>query len=85
MKDVVIYTRRMCGYCSAAIRLLEKKGVPYSEIDATGDPAMRAEMSARSGGRATFPQIFIGDIHVGGCDELFELDYSGELADLLNS
>lgn len=81
MADVVIYTRQMCGFCSAAKRLLDQKGVSYVEHDATFEPGLRAEMMERSG-RNTFPQIFIGDKHVGGCDDLYALEDSSGL-DLL--
>ncbi|MBL8581349.1 MAG: glutaredoxin 3 [Rhizobiaceae bacterium] len=83
MVDVTIYTRMMCGYCSAAKRLLEKKGVAFTEHDASFSPALREEMLARSNGRTTFPQIFVGDVHVGGCDDLHALDAGGRLDDLL--
>lgn len=79
MSDVVIYTRAMCGYCSRAKRLLTAKGVAFQEIDATFDRAKRAEMIERADGRATYPQIFIGNRHIGGCDELFALERAGEL------
>jgi glutaredoxin 3 len=82
MAKVVIYTRKACGYCSAAKSLLEKKGADYQEIDATGRPDLRAEMIQRSG-RATYPQIFVGDTHVGGCDDLYALDGAGKLDPLL--
>lgn len=82
MTDVTIYTRALCGYCSAAKRLLEQKGVAFDERDATMDSALRQEMMQRSG-RSTFPQIFVGDVHVGGCDDLFALDRSGKLDPLL--
>ena len=79
MADVVVYTRRWCGFCTAARRLLKKKGVTFQEIDATGDQVRRREMIRRSGGRSTFPQIFIGETHVGGCDELYALENAGNL------
>ena len=82
MTNVTIYTRALCGYCSAAKRLLEQKGVAFDERDATMDSALRQEMMQRSG-RSTFPQIFVGDVHVGGCDDLFALDRSGKLDPLL--
>ncbi|PLX38640.1 MAG: glutaredoxin 3 [Hyphomicrobiales bacterium] len=85
MPDVVIYTRKFCGYCTAAKRLLAQKGVDFNEIDATGDPAKRDEMIARSSGGSTFPQIFIGEKHIGGCDELYALDRAGGLDPLLNA
>ena len=79
---VVIYTTPICGYCAAAKRLLTGKGVAYHEIDVFMDPAMRAEMSERSG-RHTVPQIFIGDTHVGGFDDLNALEKQGRLDALL--
>lgn len=82
MAQVTIYTRKFCGYCSAAKRLLKDKGAAFEEIDATFAPERRQEMVARSG-RGTFPQIFIGKDHVGGCDELYALDSRGELDRLL--
>ena len=82
MPKVTIYTRQYCGYCSAAKSLLADKGVAFDEIDATGAPEKRQEMIQRSG-RYTFPQIFIGDKHVGGCDELYSLQARGELDRLL--
>ncbi|HMB47177.1 MAG TPA: glutaredoxin 3 [Afifellaceae bacterium] len=84
MTKVVIYTRQMCGYCSAAMRLLGDKGADVEEIDTTFSPERRKEMAERSG-RSTFPQIFIGDSHVGGCDELHRLESSGQLDDMLAS
>jgi glutaredoxin 3 len=82
MPDVTIYTRQACGYCSAAKRLLQQKKIEFLEIDATGAPEKRREMIERSG-RMTFPQIFVGNRHVGGCDDLFALDRRGELDTLL--
>ncbi len=83
MMDVTIYTSSTCGYCHAAKELLKTKGVAYNEIDVTYDPAGRAAMSERANGRRTVPQIFIGDIHVGGCDDLYALDNGGRLDDML--
>lgn len=82
MPEVTIYTRALCGYCSAAKRLLDRKGVSYTEHDASFSPALREEMISRSG-RRTFPQIFVGDVHVGGCDDLHALDDQGRLDELL--
>ena len=83
MAEVTIYTRAMCGYCSAAKRLLEKKGVAYTEHDASFSPELRQEMIARANGRTTFPQIFVGATHVGGCDDLHTLEAEGRLDTLL--
>jgi glutaredoxin 3 len=82
MAKVVVYTRQGCGYCTAAVGLLQRKGVAFEEIDATGRPELRAEMMARSG-RTTFPQVFVGATHVGGCDDLYALDGAGKLDPLL--
>jgi glutaredoxin 3 len=83
MADVTIYTRMMCSYCTAAKRLLDSKGVAYTEHDASFSPGLRQEMIARSNGRWTFPQIFVGDVHVGGSDDLHALDAAGKLDALL--
>ena len=83
MADVTIYTRMMCGYCSAAKRLLDSKGVAYTEHDASFSPELKQEMIQRANGRRTFPQIFVGDMHVGGCDDLYALDQQGRLDGLL--
>ena len=83
MVDVTIYTRMMCGYCMAAKRLLDRKGVAYVEHDASFSPELRREMIARADGRTTFPQVFIGARHVGGSDDLHELERQGKLDGLL--
>lgn len=82
MAHVTIYTRPFCGYCSRAISLLHKKNADFTEIEAGFDPDLRREMIQRSG-RTTFPQIFIGEAHVGGCDEMVELEHAGKLDALL--
>ncbi|WP_420393099.1 glutaredoxin 3 [Acuticoccus sp.] len=78
MVTVEIYTRDLCGYCTQAKRLLEAKGVDLVEHNATRDPSQRETMMKRSGKR-TFPQIFVGERHVGGCDDLMALERSGKL------
>ncbi|GGO33666.1 glutaredoxin 3 [Gemmobacter aquaticus] len=83
MKPVEIYTTPTCPYCQAAKRLLARKGVTYSEIDVSGDPALRAAMTERASGRRTVPQIFVGEVHVGGCDDLHALEDAGKLDPLL--
>ncbi|MFN5999647.1 MAG: glutaredoxin 3 [Paracoccaceae bacterium] len=83
MRPVEIYTTPICPYCSMAKRLLQKKGVAYSEIDVSRDPALREAMIQRAKGRRTVPQIFIGDTHVGGCDDLHDLDDAGKLDPML--
>jgi len=81
MRPVTVYTRAFCPYCTRALALLARKGVAVTEIDG-GDPARRQEMIERSG-RWTFPQIFVGDAHVGGCDDLHALDQKGALDPML--
>jgi glutaredoxin 3 len=85
MADVVIYTRPFCGYCARALSLLGKKGVDFTEIDAGMDPDKRREMVERSSGRNTFPQIFIGGTHIGGCDEMMALERDGKLDPMLHA
>lgn len=83
MADVEIYTKFTCSFCVRAKRLLDSKGVQYKEVpvDQGGEP--RQEMLARSNGRSTVPQIFIGGRHVGGCDDLMDLDRAGKLDEML--
>lgn len=83
MADITIYTKPFCPFCIRAVSLLEKKGVAFTEIEAAFDAAKRQEMMARSGGRATFPQIFINDQHIGGCDDMMALEADGKLDPLL--
>lgn len=85
MADVIIYTRQFCGFCTAAKDLLRRKNAAFRELDATFDSGLRQEMVSKSNGGSTFPQIFIGDTHVGGCDELFDLESSGKLSDMLGA
>ena len=82
MSKIDIYTKPYCPYCERAKALLEQKGAEYNEIVASHDPALRAEMNARSG-RYTYPQIFINSTHIGGCDDLMALDSRGGLDTLL--
>jgi glutaredoxin 3 len=84
MVEVVIYTREFCGYCARALALLTNKGVAFEEIAAGMDPEKRKEMIQRAGGRNTYPQIFIDGKHVGGSDELSDLERAGKLDALLN-
>ena len=83
MKPVTLYTTPICGYCAMAKRLLDRKGVAYTEIDVMGSPDKRAEMVSRSGGGRTVPQIFIDGTPIGGCDELHALERAGELDAML--
>jgi glutaredoxin 3 len=83
MQPVQIYTTPFCGYCQMAKRLLTKKGVSFVEVDVGASSELRQEMIRRAGGRRTVPQIFIGETHVGGCDELYDLDGDNRLDPLL--
>ncbi len=83
MPTVELYTTQICGFCHAAKRLLTSKGVSFSEIDVMADPARRTEMMQRANGGRTVPQIFIGEMHVGGNDDLQALERAGKLDALL--
>ncbi|PWJ22140.1 glutaredoxin 3 [Jannaschia seohaensis] len=83
MKPVTIYTQPLCGFCTRALRLLSAKGAPVTEIDTARVKGSRAEMTQRANGRTSTPQIFIGDTHVGGCDDLFALEHTGKLDAML--
>ena len=85
MAHVTIYTKPFCPYCARALSLLKAKGADFTEIEAGFDPAKRQEMLAKSNGAATYPQIFIGERHVGGCDDLLALDRQDALAGLLSA
>ncbi len=85
MQPVEIYTTRTCGFCMMAKRLLDKKGVAFTEHDVSGDAKLREAMMTRANGGYTVPQIFVGETHVGGCDELFSLERAGKLDPLLNA
>jgi glutaredoxin 3 len=80
---IEIYTRPGCGYCSAAKSLLTRKKAVFTEFDVATDPTLGEKMWDRAGAGSTFPQIFIGEIHVGGCDELYALDRAGKLDPML--
>ncbi len=84
MARVKIYTTPICPYCVRAKSLLKKKGADIDEIDVFMDGDARSEMEAKSGGRQTVPQIFVGETHVGGCDDLYALEQAGKLDPLLN-
>jgi glutaredoxin 3 len=79
MSDVTIYTTALCPYCVRAKEVLRSKGISFEEIDVGRSSELRQEMTARAGGKRTVPQIFIGDRHVGGCDDLIALTRSGKL------
>lgn len=83
MPRVTVYSSAFCGYCYRAKKLLQEKGVAFEDVDVMMNPARKAEMIARAGGRHTVPQIFIDDRHVGGCDELHALEREGKLDPLL--
>ena len=83
MANIDIYTIRYCPYCHDAKELLSRKGASFNEIDASGDREVRKQMTERANGRTSFPQIFIGSTHVGGCDDLHTLDEAGKLDPLL--
>ena len=82
MKKILIYTTSVCPYCVRAKALLDRKGVEYEEIDAQ-DEQIRMQMLEKTGGKRSVPQIFIGNHHVGGCDDLYALDKAGKLDELL--
>ncbi len=84
MATIELYTTPSCPYCHAAKDLLRRKGVNFKEINVMGDPAKREEMVARANGRMTVPQIFIDATHVGGCDDLYDLEHEGKLDPLLS-
>lgn len=85
MPKITVYTKPFCPYCTRALSLLAAKGVEVSEIEAAFDPDLRKEMLSRSNGKTTYPQIFIGERHVGGCDDLMALDRAGQLDPLLSA
>jgi glutaredoxin 3 len=84
MARVKIYTTPICPYCARAKSLLKKKGAEFDEIDVFMDGDARSEMETKSNGRQTVPQIFVGETHVGGCDDLYALEHDGKLDSLLN-
>ena len=79
MPKVVMYSTRFCPYCVRARMLLEKKGIEFTDIRVDSEPHLREEMTQLAGGRSSVPQIFIDDDHVGGCDDLYELELEGQL------
>lgn len=85
MAEIVVYSKSTCPYCREAMALLREKGKPFTVIDLYEQPQRRAEMIAKAGGRSTVPQIFIDGKHVGGCDDLYDLDGRGGLDPLLAS
>ncbi len=85
MPSVTIYTKMYCPYCDAAKELLRKKSVAFDEVSVDGDRVAQQAMAARANGRSTVPQIFIGETHVGGCDDLYGLEQAGRLDALLSA
>lgn len=85
MSAVTIYSTNVCPYCVRAKKLLDKKGAAYTDVNIQQDPDKREEMLSRTGGRTSVPQIFIGDEHVGGCDDLYALESDGKLDELLKA
>ncbi len=83
MPPIVIYTKSSCPYCHSAKSLLRRKGAAFEEISVDGDRAAQAAMAVKAGGRSTVPQIFVGETHVGGCDDLYALEDTGRLDPLL--
>lgn len=83
MKPVEIYTTPICGFCHRAKMLLKSKGVEFTEIDLFDEPERREEMIQRANGGRTVPQIWIGEDHVGGCDDLYALEHAGKLDSML--
>jgi glutaredoxin 3 len=84
MAQVTIYTKPYCPYCVRALQLLEDKGIHFTEVEAGFDPEKRQEMMRRSG-RSTFPQIFVGEQHIGGCDDMMALERAGKLDPILSA
>ena len=85
MSKITIYTANLCPYCHMAKELLRTKGLEFEEIDVTGKATLRSEMRDKAGGRNTVPQIWVGETHVGGCDDLHCLERSGKLDTLLGA
>ena len=83
MQPVLIYTSPLCGFCHAAKRLLNQKGVAFEEVNVLTNPSRKPEMIEKAGGRTSVPQIFVGGTHVGGCDDLYDLERAGKLDGLL--
>jgi glutaredoxin 3 len=85
MAKITVYSGPSCPYCVRAKQLLDKKGAAYDDVDVRADSAKMAEMTERTGGKRSIPQIFIGEQHIGGCDDLYALDKEGKLDALLAS
>jgi len=83
MAKITVYTTRLCPYCHMAKELLRKKGRVFDEVDVSGCKELRAAMCEKAGGRLTVPQIWIDELHIGGCDDLYTLDREGKLDSLL--
>ncbi len=85
MSSIVVYSSMLCPFCTRAKKILTAKGASFEEIDIMVEPLRKSEMIEKSGGRISVPQIFIGDRHIGGCDDLMNLDTQGELDKLLHA
>lgn len=85
MPTITVYSGPNCPYCVRAKQLLQSKGAAFTDINVKADPAALEQMLSRSNGKQTIPQIFIGDKHIGGCDDLYALDRAGQLDPLLHS
>ena len=85
MGEITIYTTALCPYCHRAKRLLDQKTATYKEIDVGDNYKLREELRIKTGGRTSVPQIWIGDLHIGGCDDLYALEHTGKLDALLFS
>ncbi len=85
MPPITIYTTPICPYCIAAKKLLNEKELNYNEIDVSGNADLRAEMSKKAEGQTSVPQIWVGDIHIGGCDDLYALERNGKFDQLLKN
>ena len=85
MAPITMYTRSWCPYCTASKRLLQQKGLAFTEIEIEAKPGARQEMIQKAGGRTSVPQIFIGERHVGGCDDLYALEDRGQLDGLVRA
>lgn len=81
--EIILYTKGHCSFCKRAKALLREKGMSFTDFEITDNPKLTQEMVQRAGGRTTVPQIFIGDVHVGGASDMFELDKAGKLDPLL--
>ena len=85
MPKIVIYTASLCPFCHMAKKLLRRKGVPFEEVNITGQDQLRAEMRDKSGGQSSIPQVWVNGVHIGGCNDLLRLDRAGKLDQMLTA